>query len=757
MQSVPYSPSVDEQVWATWSALYRARQEARLQLTTPSAAHYDIIAAEAGADDDDGDIDYVADDVPRAPLVYVRGQTGSGKTFLARELIRGKHGPVRRKNIDPDVIKYADEAAVFHLTFNSRFSINPTEGTKLVTKGGAYLPLWLRLLYIELARFKKLPWSDFLDDAVEAFEAGQLSEVVVGREVRDMLNARRGRAGAPLVVIVDELVQCGENLPSGFYTPKNTSADDAYRSELCRLMDNCGGVVGTTTVSQAFINAECRSSPRALKPGAVLRPLDDGVSRGIITTGVDALYGKGMEFNDAGEVVPAGAGLGLGTPQLENLVDSLVCVTGGHPRLVCGLASCLSLASLEPPTNFKLLVSEAMYSLSLSRTGYPALGTSEEFTEAVLRDLLLGTTRRFFDVVEYQRVLPGGDVEDKLVPRVGDGPAAGYNYDEIALNTPVSLVSLSSTTSVNPQAALFLPPAVLFKLMPSRKPLPRLQGLVFDIFLSHNALLWTSFESCQVSYDRALSLARFLASDEYNSATFASLYRSRSSSCFIGSSRLLRDVTIDASAYRERIVSNVKLDAVLRMAQDPARRQEVLHTLYVLKDGTWGIDAISFYACVRDCEPYKKGQLIAEAKQYKYSLDASKTILSCAVVSDGWGKTSEAFKEKWSSWRNRIVFVVVARRKRSVPSSLPAAPAPKDGEGVTTGANTDEGAGTSPVDDDVNEYPSYEWSSQAIVLGRDDLYELCGPVFGDLINASEYWFKASGRTSFSAVFVQAKQ
>eukprot|EP00170_Pyropia_yezoensis_P004175 contig_17197_g4186 len=568
-------------------------------------------AVEDRVDDDDEDEDEDEDIVPRTPLVYLRGQAGSGKTFLARELVRGKNGPIRQKNIDPEVIKYADKAAVFLLSFNSRFSIDPAEEGKLVTNGGAYLPMWLRLLYIELARFKKLPWSVFLDDAVNAFVEKQLDTAVVAREAWDMLNARRGRSDAPLVVIVDELVQCGESLPEGHYTPKNPSAGDAYRSELCRRMDLCGGVVGATTVSQAFIMAERRSSPRTLQPGAVLRPLQSEVSRDFIASGVQALYDKGFEFNDAGEVVPSGAGIGRGTLQLDNLVNALVSVTGGHPRLVCKLASCLSSAGLNPSANFKSLLSAAVSFMAESRAGFPSLGTSEEFTEAVLRDLLLGTTRRFFDVVECQRVVPSGEVQEKTVPRLDGRPGLGYNYDEIALT-------------------------------------------------------------------------RYLASSDYNATTFKALYRSRSPSCFIGSNKLLSHVVIDASCYRERVVSDVDLDAVLRLAEDPTRRNEVLHSLYVLSDGTMGIDAISFYECVDDCHPFK-GQLLAEAKQFKYSLNASKTTLSCAVVSDAWSKTNKAFQSSWPSWKDRIVFVVVARRKRSVPASIAAVRALKDMEGILPG------------------------------------------------------------------------
>lgn len=402
--SVAYSSSVDEQVWATWSALYKARQEVLLQVSSLRGLRDKSKAFEERVHDDDEDEDEGEDIIPRTPLVYVRGQAGSGKTFLARELVRGKNGPIRQKSIDPEVIKYADKAAVFLLSFNSRFSIDPAEEGKLVTNGGAYLPMWLRLLYIEFARFKKLPWSVFLDDAVNAFVEKQLDTAVVAREAWDMLNARRGRSDAPLVVIVDDLVQCGESLPEGHYTPKNPSADEAAcRSELCRRMDLCGGVVGTTSVSQAFILAERRSSPRTLQPGAILRPLRSEVSRDFIAAGVQALYDKGCEFNDAGEVVPSGTGIRRGMPQLDNLVDALVSVTGGHPRLVCKLSSCLSSAGLNPSANFKSLLSAAVSFMAESRSGFPSLGTSEEFTEAVLRDLLLRSTRCFFDVVECQR------------------------------------------------------------------------------------------------------------------------------------------------------------------------------------------------------------------------------------------------------------------------------------------------------------------------------------------------------------------
>lgn len=671
---------------------------------------------------------------------------------------------------DPDVIKHGTDAVVFLLTFNSLCGLLPTDSSIVLKAGCAFLPMWLRLIYQELAIFKKMRWNTFLSMAMSALISGQLHPHVVEDEVEAMLRARRGRPGAPLVIIVDELAQCKDSLPAGLYGRGYDSADDAYRSVLCRLVDICGGIVGTTSVSQQFIVNELRASPRDLLPAAVLRPLDRDVSSFILRDGMQALHARGLEFNSVGEVVRAGAGYGLNTPQFKLLLESLVSVCGGHPRLVCNLSDYIGMSTLSPKSSVKTLLTKAGSSLLQDKKTIPSLGRSADFTEAVLLDVLLHKSRRYFDAVACRRLQRNGEVHVNLVPREDKLSAAlFYDYDEVSTSSPVGLTSDPSGV-LNQSATLFVPPPALFGLKKGRRVLPTLQALVNDILTGHPALRWSVFESFYVSYERALSLARCLHAEDYGATTLKKMYQTRAQSCYVGCSVLLTDVLLDASLFREEVVSDIDLDQVLRLAGDPARRREVLHTLYVLRDGACGVDAIMFYDCVQDCSQYKKGDLIAVAVQLKYSVDAAKTKLGPVAVGVAWGKAIKAFKDSWPSWRDRVVFLVAARRTGGVSSadaSITVAQVDADRatdaeggtdeheEGGSAGGLTDTGGVVHDHDEGerASELSVEDWSPQAIVLNRSDLMDLLGPSLGGLMGASDYWFTASPYTAFSSVFV----
>eukprot|EP00170_Pyropia_yezoensis_P007101 contig_28951_g7123 len=471
-----------------------------------------------------------------------------------------------------------------------------------------------------------------------------------------------------------------------------------------------------------------------------------------------------------GEIVRAGAGYGLKKPQLKLLLESLVSVCGGHPRLVCNLSDYIGMSTLSPKSSVKTLLTKAGSSLLQGKKTIPSLGRSADFTEAVILDVLLHKSRRFFDAVACRRLQRNGEVHVNLVPREDKSSAAlFYDYDEVSTSTPVGLTSDPSGV-LNQSATLFVPPPALFGLKKGRRVLPTLQALVSDILTGHPALRWSVFESSCVSYERSLSLARCLHAEDYGATTFKKMYQTRAQSCYAGCSVLSTDVLLDASLFREEVVSDIDLDPVLRLAGDPTRHREVLHTLYVLRDGACGVDAIMFYDCVQDCYQYKKGDLIAVAVQLKYSVDAAKTKLGPAAVGVAWGKAIKVFKDSWPSWRDRVVFLVVARRTggfSSADASITVAQADAD-RATDAKGGTDEheeggsACGLTDTGGDVDDHDEGEraaelsvedWSPRAIVLNRSDLMDLLGPSLGGLMGASDYWFPASPSTAFFSVFI----
>lgn len=688
--------------------------------------------------------------VPRSPLVYFRGKAGTGKTYLVREAIRRKN---RLGCDDHELADFARDAVVFNLSFNSLCAISLTDNLLVETKEGAYLPFLLRAVYIEYADYSKMTWLAFSSSALTALTAETLATPIVFSEVEAMLRCRRGAAGAPLILIVDELALC-HALPAGRYGAGATYAEDAYRSEGCKLLDACGGVMATTTLSKAFINEETRNSPREVFSGASLRALPNTVSRSILSLALTQMHDNGLTFDSLGQVVVAGLGFERQSPEWNLLVRVLIGVTGGHPRLVCNLARNMSLCTVKNAggTTLKQLLTTAGSSLLQPKRKSPSLGRSKDFTEAVLLDVLLGKTRTFFEVMECRRLTPRGNVMTVKVRRQ-DGAPGYYDYDDMTIDTAIGIIESPDDEN---SGTVDMPPAALFALMqPStdgRPTRPTLQALVRDILKSHAALRSTSFETYNIAFDRALSLARCLCPDDYKSVIFKDLYKSPSQPCFIGGSALLQAAKVDASIFREQTVYGVNLRQVLMRASDPAHRQEVLRSLYLLQDGTWGIDALSFYECVEDCDQHKKGDLFAEARQFKYSLNASKTKLQIGTIDHAWTTTKQTFGSLWAEWRDRIVFVVIARRKGSIAPETPDTVSP-----TTTSAQSEDTVKTSmqAADADVGvvEVARREWPDQAIVFGQDDLNDLYGPAFGGVLAASDLWLKVSPFQSFSSVFI----
>lgn len=126
-----------------------------------------------------------------------------------------------------------------------------------------------------------------------------------------------------------------------------------------------------------------------------------------------------------------------------------------------------------------------------SRPGSPIFGVSAEFTEAILRDLLLGTPHDDFAPVMYQQLLPDGTLLTKPVPGAGVASSVGYDYNIISTITAVGLLPYEGDDN---KVVVTLPPSALFSVQMPDDPdaLPSLRGLLSDI-TCHAALRSTSF------------------------------------------------------------------------------------------------------------------------------------------------------------------------------------------------------------------------------------------------------------------------
>jgi len=789
-----------EHVCGSWSTIYKAwsvgmkdvREMGDIDDACAAVDDAELYDTDDADDDDDDDAEPVTFDVlgeqpmvPRFSMVYWRAETGGGKSHAIREIVRRKNSLAGQGCKFPAVVSFAVDSEVFYLSFNSLCVVTSTDHD-LVKAGGTLLPMLLRLLYIETADFSRQSWPDFVSKALEEFKAGHLDQDIVRKEVQVMLINRRGNPDAPLIVAVDELVLC-KDLPGSFGGSYATAAD-AYRSGLCRLLDVCRGVMATTTVDETFVVEERKSSPRNLLAGPALRPLPAKLSRLIIKEAMHVMYKNGYTFNTEGLVVSSTSdtGVQLRDPRWHLISRTLAAVTGNHPRLVNMLASFLETPNLSRRTTAKSLLSDAASSLYQQQKVHPDLGRSKGFTEAILCDLLLGTGHDFFENVTSRHLTRGGRVTERVVPRAkkrGRGGERdgenGYTYDDISSTTVVSLVAPSEPNEAG-QPLINIPPAALFALLrkkPSVQPtLPTLQWLVWDMLQGQPGLVFDTYEAVHIKYERALSLARQLYAEDFRYVTIKELYQRGVKTCFVGAGQVINEVKVDASIYREIVAQGMKLEDVLRLAEDPARRRQVLHSIFVLRDGSTGVDAIMFYECVEDCGMYKKGQLIAIAMQFKYSADMSQSSFSSTTIDKAWSKTEQAFGHLWGSWGSRVVFFVVARRRGSAgpPAAEPAAAEPAAAEPAAAEPTAAEPAAVLPEDTGEDSaaadaarrlhrggpttvaagatVPS--WEHQAMIFGRRDITDLYGPVFGGLIRAADVWIKGDAFQDFERVFIK---
>lgn len=135
----------------------------------------------------------------RCTALYMRASGGGGKTVVLRQFINLKD--------DSDVVpleaqRLARESHIYALNFNGVCAVEPAEEDVFMNGISAYLPLLLRILYLERADFSSCSWTAFCSACVEAHDAGKLSSSAVFQEVRELLAYRRGHSKAPVLLVV---------------------------------------------------------------------------------------------------------------------------------------------------------------------------------------------------------------------------------------------------------------------------------------------------------------------------------------------------------------------------------------------------------------------------------------------------------------------------------------------------------------------------------------------------------------------------
>ncbi|KAK1863724.1 hypothetical protein I4F81_006278 [Pyropia yezoensis] len=141
----------------------------------------------------------------RCSALYVRASGGGGKTETVRQFINLKDDS---DVVPPQAQRLASESQIYALNFNGICAVEPAMKDVFMKGSSAYLPLFLHMLYLERADFNSCSWAAFCTACVEAHDVGALSSSAAVKEVKELLAYRRGHPGAPVLLVVDELLKC---------------------------------------------------------------------------------------------------------------------------------------------------------------------------------------------------------------------------------------------------------------------------------------------------------------------------------------------------------------------------------------------------------------------------------------------------------------------------------------------------------------------------------------------------------------------
>lgn len=610
----------------------------------------------------------------RPGVVCIVATSGSGKTQLVRFMAssgRPSVNEVSEATKNGSYTAWRDRLVIMGVNFNSHFQMTEEETELLAGEFIDFKHLTiLRLVYFERADLgpsRRVSFSQYIQAVDFALREGVLNKKLMNREVQQLLirRAGRGKEDDPLLVVVDEVSKIANTIEKPLQTLQahvaSNSAEYAARdgrvpsvvalivAGACRVADDGGGSVLLTASESQLLKEGAtvvsgRDAPHYL--GLVEDP-EECIPLCLAALQVlakNGLYVHSQEI-DSTELAKLLRADYAETPRaasaravelLTPMARSLAYATGGHPRTVVKLSQKLCRLTADDDVSsvlghviskdFTRSVQQLWQRATLEeRNNFLAtliLGEAVDCEDSCFPSL--GTVEQTVDISSWDWARRCGliyGVGDEFVPRV----------------SPIMLRRLLRRASSS---------SLLFY-----------DCLKLQVDGGQTSS-WMEWETLCCAREWAHSIARSLRSSEYSAVTLGSLLGADSSYCGPGS--LLREMLVDASHARSGW-SRHNLQTLLSW-EGTFQENDLLDKVWLLTEGTAGVDAVMFFRCVK-CphDPTLEGKLVMVAMQHKFKNllgDAKKdkkNLPSAKVVYEGWNNMATAFGPFWECWRERVV------------------------------------------------------------------------------------------------------
>ncbi|KAK1864058.1 hypothetical protein I4F81_006608 [Pyropia yezoensis] len=632
---------------------------------------------------------------------YIRASPGIGKTFLFHEIWswwlahRTTDQPTSPaalletlRTLGGRPSNMAAVSELFCVGFNGETAVSDTEiswGAEPTTPITLFENL--RLCYNELVDPTAVDWSDFTDEVDRAFKAEQLSSSAVAAAAKRVIRYCRGRPTAFPILLVDELAKVDEiftrdfPVPKGNNEPKLTGWSDAVRSQACLKMQFAGGTVLFTTLDEALMVAETRSSGRTMvqaclagyRPALAYRKaLEFGLSKLVNDPDVTYVAGKVLRVTPDNKSYPP-----------SGFIDALALLLGGHSRFVNTFVRKMT----DPQTSVRALVESEVRNKMNQPEGPVNIFMGDDVAEAIIGDKvceaaivcnLRPSISRYPNGVEgvldvVAHVLLGREVTPSSVA-AADQRGNGLTWDNVASRGLIGLLPRGEAVPV-------MLPWTLFALKKDFEcpRAPTLRSALHDLLkFDGDRLTGRWMETFYTSWEVMISHARARFPETYSSISVASLLTSRSSGAYVGSGYLLRDVTINAAAPRRKGCTTGVLEDLLKISPSQAGMLDdvVFRLLSSNATPSAAVDAAVFHRVTQDFEVpdsdvvLAKDSAVAVVYQVKGTSADSKVPSSAADVRNSVASMRSVVGDaNWEVWKDRVIFVLIDRRAGRVCST----------------------------------------------------------------------------------------
>lgn len=632
---------------------------------------------------------------------YIRASPGIGKTFLFHEIWswwlahRTPDQPTSPaalletlRTLSGRPSSMAAVSELFCVGFNGDTAVSDTE-VSWGADSATPITLFenLRLCYNELVDPTAVDWTDFTEEVDRAFRAEQLSTSAVAAAAKRVLRYCRGRPSAFPILLVDELAKVDGIFSRDFraLTGQNvlklTGWPDAVRSQACRQMQFAGGTVLFTTLDEALMVAETRSSGRRMvqaclagyRPALAYRKaLEFGLSPLVNDPDVTYVAGKVLRLTPDGKsYLPSG------------FIDALALLLGGHSRFVNFFVRMMN----NPRTRVRDWVEAEVRNKLNQPEGPVNIFMGDDVAEAIIGDKvceaaevcnLLPSVSSYPNGVEgvldvVAHVLLGRVVAPSAVA-AADQRGNELTWDAVASRGLIGLLPRGKAVPV-------MLPWTLFALKKDFEcpPAPTLRSALHGLLkFDGDRLTGTWMETFHTAWEVMISHARARFPETYSSISVASLLTSQSPGAYVGSGCLLQDVTINAATPRRKGCTTGVLKDLLKISPSQAGMLDdvVFRLLASNATPSTAVDAAVFHRVTQDFQVpdsdvvLAKDSAVAVVYQVKGTSADSKVPSSAADVRNCVASMRSVVGDaNWEVWKDRIIFVLIDRRAGRVCST----------------------------------------------------------------------------------------